>query len=730
MRLRWPSMRPVEGTTLGPYVVVESLGAGGMGEVYRARDPRLDRDVAIKVLRGDEAPDPESLRRLELEARAAAGLNHPHITTIYDVSTHDGQPFLVFELLEGKSLRELLADGPLPVERAVELACQLARGVAAAHAVKIVHRDLKPENLFLTEDGILKILDFGLAKLKPPPALEVDAPTLDATRPGSFFGTPAYMAPEQLRAEAADERTDLFAIGAILHEMVTGRNPFRGKTGAETVSAILQKPPAAVSDAAAALPGLERLILHCLEKDPAGRFQTATDLHFALESLAGGSRDEATTRSAPTPDRAAPSIAVLPFTDMSPGRDQDYFCQGLAEELITALTRIDGLRVAARSSSFLFRDPGVDIRAAGAKLGVETVLEGSVRKAGDRLRVTVQLIDVADGYHRWSERYDRKLEDVFEIQDEIANGVAEALRGVLTPGEKAALHRPEGAFACYDFYLRGLQLLREFNRPAVAGAKRMFERAIECDPDYALAWAELANTHSWLYEWWAGEVEDMKSAERASARALELGPELAEAHVARGFALSLGRDYAAAAREYEEAIRLDPSSFDGHYLYARETFAAGETERSAELFRRAAELRPEDFNSVTLLAQSLRVLGRPEEALEANREAVRRVERRLELNPSDPRALSLGAIALMEDAQNERALAWSERALDLHPEDQGVLINGACLRARLGMKEEAIALLEQVFVRGYGKRDWIERDPDYDSLRDDPRFQAMVAKLR
>ena len=386
--------------------------------------------------------------------------------------------------------------------------------------------------------------------------------------------------------------------------------------------------------------------------------------------------------------------------------------------------------MAARSSSFQFRTAGVDIQAVGARLGVSSVLEGSVRKVGDRLRVTVQLVGVEDGYHRWSQRFDRTLSDVFAIQDEIAQNVASALRGILTPSEREALRRPETTAECYEYFLRGRTLTHRFERVALETAKPMFERAIEIDPNYALAHAGLADVHSWFYEWWGGDEADLAAADRASQRALDLAPDLSEANASRGFVLSLRRRYEEAAQAFEAAIRLNPNSFDAHYLYARSCFASGQIERSADLFHRAGEVRQEDFQSPVLLSQSLRILGRHVEANEANREAVRRVERLLELDPTDARGLSLGAHALDDDGQRERALAWSRRAIELHPNDQGVLTNGACLFARAGLADEAIELLERTFARGFGKRDWIEHDPDYDSLRDDPRFQAMLSKLR
>ena len=442
----------------------------------------------------------------------------------------------------------------------------------------------------------------------------------------------------------------------------------------------------------------------------------------------------ATTEAAvdsPLPTHDISAIAVLPFADMSRGRDQDYLCEGLAEELINALTRIDGLRVAARTASFQFRGTGADVRAVGQHLGVGTLLEGSVRKADNRLRVTVQLIEVATGYHRWSQRFDRTLDDVFAIQDEIAESVVTSLRGsVLSGREKQALLRPQTGAAAYEYYLRGLQHLPRMTQPDLEKSGDMFGRAIGLDVNYGPAWAGLATVHATLYEWFGAREDDLDRAERASQRALELAPDLAEAHVARGFVLSLSRRYDEAAREFEDAIRLNPNLFDAHYYFARTSFARGEIERSAELFRKAADVRQEDFQSPNLLSQSLRMLGRIEEARTATREGIHRAERMLVLNPLDGRALSLGALGLFEDGQKARALEWSQRSLELYPDDMSVLVCAACLRARLGQKEEALELTERVFARGWGKRDWVEHDPDYDILRDDPRFKKLLARLK
>jgi adenylate cyclase len=425
------------------------------------------------------------------------------------------------------------------------------------------------------------------------------------------------------------------------------------------------------------------------------------------------------------------AIAVLPFADMSPARDQDYLCEGLAEELINALTCIDGLRVASRTASFQFRGAGADIRAVGQHLGVGTLLEGSVRKAGDRLRVTVQLIEVATGFHRWSQRFDRNLDDVFAIQDEIAESVATSVRGnVLSRHEKQALLWPQTAVEAYEYYLRGRQHLPRLTQPDLQKSGEMFERAIELDAGYGPAFAGLATVHATMYEWFGAREEDLVQAERASQKALQLAPGLVDAHVSRGFTLSLYRRYDEAVNEFEEAIRINPNFFDAYYYFARSSFARGDIERSAELFRMAAKIRHEDFQSPMLLSQSLRMLGRTEEASEAVKEGIYRAETALALNPLDGRALSLGSGALFHDGQKARALEWSQRSLELYPDDVGSLVNAACLRAKGGQKEEALELLERVFARGWGKRDWVEHDPDYDILRDDPRFKNLIARLK
>ncbi|MGH9524057.1 MAG: TPR end-of-group domain-containing protein [Terriglobales bacterium] len=427
----------------------------------------------------------------------------------------------------------------------------------------------------------------------------------------------------------------------------------------------------------------------------------------------------------------AVAIAVLPFADMSRERDQNYLCEGLAEELINALTRVDGLNVAARTASFRFSSNGADVTEIGRKLGVGTLLEGSVRKSGDRLRITVQLIDTATGYHRWSQRFDRMLVDVLAVQDEIAENVATSLRGsVLAAAEKPSLFRPRTQAAAYEYYLRGRQHLHRMTEADLRMSSDFFESALGEDANYAPAWACMTAAHGTLYEWFGANEEDLLKADRASRRALELSPNMSEAHLARGFALSLSGEYEQARPEFEAAIRLNPNLFEAYYYFARASFAAGNVELSADLFGKAAEMRSDDYQSPMLRSLALRILGRKQEARDSTREGIRRAEHALLLQPNDGRALSLGSCALFDDGQTERAFEWSRRALELYPDDMSAIVNGACLHARAGHKDEALNLLERAFARGWGKRDWIEHDPDYDVLRDDPRFQNLIAKLK
>jgi adenylate cyclase len=448
--------------------------------------------------------------------------------------------------------------------------------------------------------------------------------------------------------------------------------------------------------------------------------------------IAAVTRERAAAPGAATPaPQAISSIAVLPFADMSPGHDQEYLCEGLADELINALTQVDGLRVAARTASFQFRGKGEDVQTVGERLNVEALLEGSVRKSDERLRVTVQLIEVTTGYHRWSHRFDGQFKDVFAIQDEIAQSVAASLRGgAVRSTAKRTRHRPLAGTAAYELYLRGRQHLPRITHAGLLAAAGLFRKAIELEPGYGPAYAGLATAHSTLYEWFGANDADLAGAERASQRALELAPDLAEAHVARGCALSLMKRYEEASKEFEESIRLNPNLFDPYYYYARTRFARGDVAGSATLFKKAAEVRQEDFQSPVLLAQSLKMLGQHDEASAWRREGIRRAEHVLALNPRDGRALSLGALYLLEEGDTARAIEWSERALELYPTDMSALGNGACLQAKLGQSDRAIALLERVSAQGWGQRDWLERDPDYDNIRDDPRFQRLLTTFK
>lgn len=437
----------------------------------------------------------------------------------------------------------------------------------------------------------------------------------------------------------------------------------------------------------------------------------------------------ATSPVPPAPGDA--TIAVLPFADMSPNRDQQYLCDGLADELINALTHVEGLRVASRTASFQFRGLGADVRNVARQLGVVALLEGSVRKAGARLRVTVQLIDASTGFHRWSRRFDRDFDDVFAMQDEIAASVVLSLRGGgPSPSEQASMRRQPANTDAYEHYLRGRQTLFRQTRTDLEHSVRMFERAIAFDEAYAPAHAGLAMAHAALYEWFGSAEADREAAERASTRGLALAPDLADTHVARGCALTIARCYEDAARAFEAALARNRNLFEAYYYYARSSFACGAIARSADLFQQAAAARREDFQSALLASQSLSILGRDDDASASRREGIMRAERALELNPADARALSLLPGYLLEDGRREDAMAWHEKALSLYPDDMSTLINGACLNARLGRTERALDLLELAVDRHGAQRDWIEHDSDYDSLRNEPRFQRLLARLK
>ena len=714
----------------GRFELGRVAASGGMGLVFRGVDRQTGALVAIKTLKGAEGAE-----RFRREVRVLSGLEHPGIVTYLGHGQAQDELYLVMEWLEGEDLGARLAAVEMSVDDAVGVGLQLASALAAAHAQGIIHRDLKPSNVFLCDWRLdrVKLLDYGIARL-------VGASSLTDT--GSVVGTPAYMAPEQARGERdLDARADVYALGALLFHCLTGRPPFEAETLQGLLGSVLQRPAPRLGERLAVPRALDELVSRMLDKDPRRRPADGQAVLRELTALGRGAElSLAATAIAGPPQQTSgesigftrsmlSSVAVLPFHDMSAARDHGYLCEGIAEELINTLTALSGLRVTARSSSFALGGSELDARTIGQRLGVDAVLEGGVRKSGDRLRVTVQLVDVSGGSPRWSHRFDGSLEQVFEIQDQIAASVATALRGMLSTEEREALRRPEAQVEAYEHFLRGRQLLHTQTSVSLEAAEREFLRATEIDPAYAPAHAGLAQVYMWYVDWLGRGEPASQAADRASRRALELGPQLAESHVARGAYLTSVCDYAGAECAYREAIRLNPRSFEAHYLLARCGVHGGNFELAAEMFQRASELRPEDFQCCAIAEVPLNRLGLHQEAARSRQEALRRIERHLEIDPRDPRALILGAIILVAEGRREQGFDWAARALAQGPEDPATLINAACMYARAGMKEEALRCLERSFGRGWGKRDWVNNDPDYDTLRDDPRFQALVAKL-
>jgi TolB-like protein/Flp pilus assembly protein TadD len=532
------------------------------------------------------------------------------------------------------------------------------------------------------------------------------------------------MSPEQVQGKPVDHRTDIFSLGVILYEMATGQRPFGGETSADVASAILRDAPQAIGDSRPDVPShFGRIISRCLEKEPELRYQSAGDIQTAFSKVGEAVQEKK--------DDSKRSVAVLPFVDMSPEKDQDYFCEGLAEELINALGGIEDLQVASRTSAFRFKGAQSDIREIGRRLGVSTVLEGSVRKAGNQVRIGVQLVKVEDGYHLWSSRYDRELQDVFAIQDEIAQKIVEALQVTLSPkAEKKAEKAAPADVQAYDYYLRGRKYLYEFRAKGFELARNMFARAIAIDNNYARAYAGVADCCSTLYTYFDSSEANLQEADTASRKAVEIDPDSAEAHSSRGLALSLRGKYDEADAEFEKAIELNPELYEGYYFHARALYSQGRHEEAAQKFEQASKVNPEDYQAPHFLAQTYQKLGRRAYAAATQRKAVEAAKKHVAFRADDTRALCLGAGGLVEMGELELAKEWLHKALELDPDDALVLYNSACTYAQLGETDKALDCLERSDTTAGSSEafNWMQNDPDLDPLRDHPRFKALIEK--
>jgi TolB-like protein/Tfp pilus assembly protein PilF len=747
------------GARLGAYEILTALGAGGMGEVYRARDTRLGREVALKVLPAALAKDPAHLARFEREARSVAALNHPNVVVLYSVEHADGVHFLTMELVEGESLARVVTTGGVPLRRVLDLAIPLADALAAAHERRIVHRDLKPANVMVTPQGRVKVLDFGLARLASTDvAMETQAmtATLPLTSEGTVLGTVPYMAPEQLRGEPVDERTDLFAFGILLYELVTGERPFRGGTAAEVSSSILRDAPLPPQRARKDLPSdLARIITRCLEKDPDRRIQTAKDVRNELE-LVRRESDTGPFAALGPAGRDVRSVAVLPFTTARRGTEDEDFADGITEDVIAHLCKVRTLRVISRASVMPFRDRDRNLEQVASRLNVANVLDGSVRRAGERVRIVVQLIDAATGRSLWTETYDRRLTDIFEIQTDVALHIAAALEAELSPRERERMTRePTPDMTAYEEYLRGRKCHIQYTREGMLKAIAHFDRAIARDPAFALAWVGRAIAYTEL-----GEIGALSRSEAATqalssgAKAIELDPELGEAHCAQAYArLAYEFDWDGAEAGFRRAIELSPGFSDAYDLYGRMLSGLERFDEAIAMQQRAYELDP--LSARSDMVTSMVRAGRYEEAIRAARRA-------LAADPDYARLHTTLGWALFRAGRTDEGIAALERGVDLAPNDttwvaqlgQAYGLTGrrdkalemlkrlegwptpvtpyhlAYVYTGLGDFERALDELERAFDSGSGAMFGLKGSFLFAPLRGHPRFTALLKRMR
>jgi serine/threonine protein kinase len=723
------------GRTISHYRILDKLGGGGMGVVYKAEDIRLGRLVALKFLPEEMASDPQALDRFQREARAASALNHPNICTIHDVDEHEGTPFIVMELLEGETLKHRIEGRPLEISEVLEIGLQIAEALEAAHARRIIHRDIKPANIFVTRGGRVKILDFGLAKLAPQRQKVGEAVGASATAtlgmnaeyltsPGTALGTIAYMSPEQARGEDVDARTDLFSFGLVLYEMAGGRPAFAGSTSAVIFDAILNRDPAPPSRINSKVPpGLDRIVGKAVEKALDARYQTAASLRADLDRL---KRELESGRVSAAPATAAKSVAVLYFENLSGAQEDEYFRDGITEDVITELSKIQGLQVFPRSAVFAFRDKPAPAPEIGQKLSASHVLQGSIRRAGNRLRITAQLVEARTGHSVWGDRLDRELKDVFEVQEEIARSIAQALRIRLSPQEeKSVARRPTENLEAYDFFLRGRNYARREN---LEMAMQMFERSIELDPNFALAHAGIARVCGVLHEFHEHDPRWVEKGVLAAGRALALQPDLPEALAARARIYYAEQRYAEAVEYAQKAIERKPDCDDAYPVLASALFASDRWPEAAALADRAMAACGDDYNIYPPLLNVLVAMGDLEAAAKVRERTTRALQQQVEMVPEDARARILLACYHAQVGHQRESVAELERAVAMRPGDPNTLYNAACAYGVLRMKSEALAMFKRAVQAGYSNPQWALRDNDLACLHDDPEFQQFVAR--
>jgi serine/threonine protein kinase/tetratricopeptide (TPR) repeat protein len=773
------------GDRLGPYEILAPIGAGGMGEVYRARDSRLGREVAVKVLPEHLADDSQSLARFESESKAVAALSHPNILVLFDVGEHEGIRYAVTELLAGETLRDRLSRSPLSWRKTIELGVALAEGLAAAHGKEIIHRDIKPANIFLTTDGHVKILDFGLARWQETKSPQDETVTLDETQAGAVLGTVGYMSPEQVRGEKAGAPSDIFALGCVLYEAVTGRRAFPGKSAGDTMAAILKEDPAAIADSGRQAPAeLERVIDRCLAKNPAQRFHSAHDLAFALRSMLSTTGEE---KSAVRPRirprvmlsiaatiailvaaaglyywrshtaQSIDSLAVLPFANMGGSPDADYLSDGITESLIDSLSQLPNLKVMSRSAVFRYKGKDADPRTVGRELGVRAVLTGRITQRGDNLSVSTELMNVDDNSHLWGEQYNRKLVDALAVQNEIAAQIADKLRLRLSNAQMANMTKRQTANPeAYQLYLKGRYFAGQFSQEGLDKGMNYFRQAIALDPTYALAYDGMSYYYQLIEDLLMAPSEAMPKAEEAARKALELDDSLVEPHVEMASNYTMyDFDWPAAEREFQRAISLNPNYAPAHEFYSWYLISRGRTGQAIQESQRAVELDPLSAEIHSILGLVLHLAHRYDQAAVELHKCLEldpdywigyfflgqvyaqqgRLDDAIAAERKSAEILSGASWPLAEIARDyalEGKSAEARQALrDLTAKGIYVSPYGiAAVYAALGDKDQAFTQLDQAYAQRSFLMDFLKGDPELDGLHSDPRFQDLLDRMK